>query len=226
MSKSYKYAFFDVDETVVSFKTMFKFLEFFYNEINPLEGQLIFNQYMLKIKNDWKNGRPREEINQEYYRIFSSVDSCKFQSIVEKWYEITKKLMGESFFINPIIDEINILKKSNTKLVFVSGSIAKLIELIARDLRVDYVLATRIREENGILTGEIIPPQTIGDGKAVVVEKFMKLHNVESNECIAYGDHISDFQMLSCVSDGVIVSKDKETISSAKLRGWRIIDNY
>ena len=195
MSKSYKYAFFDVDETVVSFKTMFKFLEFFYNEINPLEGQLIFNQYMLKIKNDWKNGRPREEINQEYYR-------------------------------NPIIDEINILKKSNTKLVFVSGSIAKLIELIARDLRVDYVLATRIREENGILTGEIIPPQTIGDGKAVVVEKFMKLHNVESNECIAYGDHISDFQMLSCVSDGVIVSKDKETISSAKLRGWRIIDNY
>ncbi|MBD1577965.1 HAD-IB family hydrolase [Vibrio sp. S11_S32] len=226
MNTNIKYAFFDLDETVVSFKTMFNFLQFFYIYTDKDNGLEIYDKYMDQLKIDWQNDKSRELINREYYHLFSGVDSEVFSTIITKWYDYSRKMKGDKFYINPVIIELKKLIKNNTKIVFVSGSIYELANLIAKNLNVDHVLATKIEKINNVLTGEIIPPQTIGAGKAIAVNSFMQANNISPQDCIAYGDHISDFEMLKSVGAGVLVSKDQKTISAAKSYNWKIINDF
>lgn len=81
---------------------------------------------------------------------------------------------------------------------------------------------------DGTLTGGInLNTQTIGMGKAKAIRQFM-LDHAQHTELLqtsyAYGDHISDYDMLSVVGNPVVVGNDMEIAAIANKNGWKIFN--
>ncbi|AXC69480.1 hypothetical protein DOE63_31365 [Salmonella enterica subsp. diarizonae serovar 59:z10:-] len=102
-----------------------------------------------------------------------------------------------------------------SKIVIVSGSLFELIQPIAIEVGANDILATRMTTMNKVFTGEIIPPQTIGAGKAEAVKGiYIKITYLEN--VVLHGDHESDFDMLNSTGKGVIISKDLSLLQKAE----------
>ncbi|MFP1821505.1 HAD family hydrolase [Lonsdalea quercina] len=221
--KKYDAAFFDFDETVVCFKTMFSFMRFYWGNMYE-NGGLRFDEYMRKVEEQWVNNIPREIINREYYENFKDEKINDVHRIIPDWIQYEKNKYAERFFVNESILLISKYNKANVSVVFVSGSMFDIISPIASELGVTNIIATRVKENNDVFTGEILPPQTIGNGKAVAVEKYIRDNSIDINKTISYGDHYSDFPMLSATSEGFVISNDKDVLVSAKREGLGIIE--
>ena len=72
-------------------------------------------------------------------------------------------------------------------------------------------------------TGKIIPPQTIGSGKAEAMRLFMEDKSSQLAECYAYGDDISDVPMLEIVGYPNAVTGGRGLEPYAREHGWNII---
>jgi HAD superfamily hydrolase (TIGR01490 family) len=213
----YNVAFFDVDETVVSFKTMFSFLEFY------LDNSDRFKNYMNNVRQQWVEGVDRTVINKEYYEQYNNESVSSVRNAVQSWLVMKKKELGDNFFLEPTLKLIRSYQKRGVNVVFVSGSFMEIICPIADELLVKDIIATEIEEKQGIYTGKIIPPQTIGHGKVTAILNYLKKNNFSEKNAVAYGDHFSDFPMLAAVSSGFIISSDESVIAAAQNKGFGII---
>ena len=69
MGRSPRYgAFFDVDETLVSDKSMFSFLAFYLRERG--EPPSVYDRLTGELHRWARQGTPRESVNRAYYRIY------------------------------------------------------------------------------------------------------------------------------------------------------------
>lgn len=224
MDNTIKTAFFDFDETVISFKSMFSFLKFYLSEVYQSEGEKRFDDYMNDVNHKWFINFPREEINRDYYRQFKNETKEKLLSIRDRWIVEEKKIRGDNFYIPETQELIKNYKRDNYSIVIVSGSMLDIVEPLANEIGADAVLATKMITNTGVFTGEIVPPQTIGQGKAVAIINYMRLHNIPSDHTVAWGDHISDFPMLEIAGEGGIISNDPDVLSIARTKGFSVIN--
>lgn len=220
MYKNIKVAFFDCDETLISFKSMFSFLKYYLIWKYHKSGEEIFNKYMIDVKSQWERNIPREIININYYKKFKNENIDDVLSFCKKWIIDEKKYAGDDFYIKETINAINIYKEMGCKIVIVSGSLFELIQPIAMEVGANDILATRMSTMNKIFTGEIIPPQTIGAGKAEAVKRYLDKNSIPRECSIAWGDHESDFDMLNSTGKGVIISKDLSLLQKAEGYGF------
>lgn len=105
--------------------------------------------------------------------------------------------------------------------MFVSGSFDALLKPIARHLGVHQILcAPLLLGPGGILTGEIGHPQTIGKGKAEAIELFLDGQEVDPALCFAFGDDVSDIDMLACVGNPVVVGTNTPLAKDSRTFAW------
>ena len=134
------------------------------------------------------------------------------------------EVFNEKYINHHIINEIIFHKKNGAAIVLVSGSMNSCLDPIASLVYASHVLCTKQEVVNGIITGEILHPQTIGDGKAVAMEDFCRsLNNIDLTLCFAYGDHISDIPMLEKVGYPCVVKGDSLLEKIALERGWKTL---
>jgi phosphoserine phosphatase len=81
-----------------------------------------------------------------------------------------------------------------------------------------------MRSKNGTFTGEIQGATMLGEGKARAALKFMAEKGARPENCFAYGDHITDLEMLNAVGNPRVVSGDPELESVARERNWPVIN--
>ena len=219
------YAFFDVDGTVIRIKTMLNFLKYFYLNQNKIMGNYKHIKYKLGTFLYEKMGINREWLNQRYYKQFKGYQKSYVHNLGENWFLFEKKKLN-NLYIQNVIDEINKHKKNNAEIIFVSGSFEPCLRPLARQLGVKKILSTVLEIENDLYTGKIIPPQTIGEGKAIKVRNFLNNQsNCDPDQCFAYGDHTSDIPMLECVGNPYVIAGDKKLESHALLNNWSIINS-
>jgi len=211
-------AFFDVDETIITTKSMFDFYDFWCRENNEHEE---LERYMKHFRSEVKKGTCREQLNKEYYRQFAGVSYKKLEEAGEKWFD-TK--LYSSFFIG---SAVALLKKHQAKkipAVFVSGSMRPVLAPIAKYLGVTDILCAPLKiSDKGFLTGEIGTPQTIGRGKMEALIQFCGQMKISPVDCYAYGDDLSDIPMLESVGHPVCVGKSTELAMHAKEKRWPVI---
>ncbi len=218
MNKSKSAAFFDVDETLINMKSMFHFLQFWYQERNETER---LKSYMSNFKNEVKNGTVREQLNRDYYRQFKGVDYSNLVEAGEKWFS---SILDENLFIDKAIEALKRHQIQNVDIVFVSGSMFPLLSPIANHLGVKDILCAPIAlGSDGIVTGEIGIPQTIGQGKKEAILHFCNNKNIDPEKCYAYGDDISDIPMMEITGHPICVGKNSNLSTHALLHGWAII---
>lgn len=213
-------AFFDVDETLIDQKSMFTFMHFFLRERYGPVGGLVFAWRMGLIRRISRRGSSREVVNRRYYSMYEGVRWDALAAAGRRWFAAQEVQPG--FYIQSTRSELAALKKRGYQIALVSGSFHPCLAPLAERVGADYVLCTELEVVRGRVTGRLLE-QTIGDGKAKVVERLMAMLGSNRNQCIAFGDHISDRAMLEAVGSAVVVGgKCAELIELARQRNWAI----
>ncbi len=212
-----RFAFFDVDETLLSIKSMFDFLAFWHRELDT-PGQLA------ELEARFAEARlaevTREELNRMYYRALRGAELSALQASGQRWYR-SRFDNGKAPYHAAAVAELRRHQAAGVSAVFVSGSMRPVLAPVATALEVRHVLCAQLELDGaGRLTGEIGSPQTIGAGKAAAVTSFLHQHGALARDCFAYGDDISDVDMLELVGTPVAVGHSAELAAVARQRGW------
>lgn len=214
-----EYVFFDVDDTLISIKSMLSFQTFWYERTGDDEGRIAYEE---DLRQHLHPGASWEFLNRLYYRHFKGRHPREVTEMGRAWFDEVRG--GEVPFYHPRpLAELRAHQRAGREVVFVSGSFPALLEPIAQELQVQHLLSTRLDVRDGRYTGEILPPQTIGSGKVEALTQFLKTQGGLPERCYAYGDDVSDFPMLRAVGQPTVVSGGRELEAKARAMGWRVI---
>lgn len=213
------YAFFDVDETIISTKSMISFMDVYFSMYPQEMLQKAFNQEMallFKKDTDWKI------INRRYYSYFKHFPISHVKNACQRWFDLYRH-QQKGFYHSNTLQRLQRHQREGTQCVFVSGSFRELLQPIADDIGVDFILSINLERLGLTYSGDILPPQTIGSGKADAITAFLEEQDVPADECYAYGDDISDVPMLQVVGKPVAVTGGRRLEEYAINQGWEIM---
>lgn len=204
---NYKIAVFDLDETLIMDKSLFKSFEYYCLKNNKYSLYQTCIRHLISIKS---SGARREEVNKTFYEYFKGIELSQMKRSLKTWFEEVQ-CRGD-FFINATYQRLLKHKDEGRKIIIVSGSYYECVEEINKFLKADKILAVNLAQDNGSYSGKIIGTQTIGKGKAEALLEFI---NSSNEYCLAdsygYGDDISDAAMMRVVDHPYVVCKKKDT---------------
>ena len=229
MNSAMRFAFFDVDGTLISVKSMFSFQEYYYSQWQrTVENDKFWSRNWDDFIQDMENlselHAPREEINQRYYEYFEGRRPSDVRACAEAWF-LDRRTSGGDFYVSAMTKQLHLQRRRGLVPAFVSGSLPEILAPLSRELMVSHIIATNLEvSSQGFYTGAIIQPQTIGLGKAKAIGRFLAQRSADPAACHAYGDDISDVPMLDAVGHPHAVIGDPSLATHARERGWDIIE--
>ncbi|MBT2399301.1 HAD family phosphatase [Streptomyces sp. ISL-100] len=209
-------AFFDVDETLITVKSMSRFLAFYWDREG--EDQARFLRARSEHLRAQAAGVPRSRLNRSFYRHFRGASGAVLARAGRDWFAAEQARGG--LFHQPTVDALLGHRRAGDLIALVSGSFLPCLAPIAEALHADVVLCVTAEEHDGILTGEIDTP-VIGARKAGLARQTMGDHHAAPRDCHAYGDHASDVDLLRAVGHPVVVGDDPLLNSLVRSEGWR-----
>lgn len=99
------------------------------------------------------------------------------------------------------LDAIKFHKERNDTIVIVTATVEYIINSIAKELDIDYVIGAQIGFNNNRLERKLISRAPYQDGKKIRLESFLKEHNLSLQGSYGYGDSLNDIQMLEMVEN-------------------------
>ncbi len=107
--------------------------------------------------------------------------------------------------------------------VLLSGTLEPLADQLKQELGADLALAARLEVKEGALSGELNGQRPYGQEKARLVRQLCITHGIDLANSYAYGDHHSDYPLLSMVGHPHAVNPDHGLRVKARERGWPIL---
>lgn len=216
MSVRPKILFADVDQTLVTGKSMIGFLEHHLDRTEP--GG--FARAMAELDRMAAAGEPRESLNRAYYRFFAGQRADDVLHSGREWF--ARQLSADHFFHQPAVTLCRDYQRDGARLALVSGSFEPCLRPIADHLNADWILCGGPHIHRGIYQNRLYPT-VIGIGKAAVVTDLLTRTGTCAADCLGLGDHSSDLPMLLAVGSAVVVGDDPVLRAHAVARGWRTL---
>lgn len=210
-------AFFDLDETLITTKSMFMFLEFYLRQTCRPQAPT-YEKVMHAIHAKAKQGASRNDINHYYYSLFEGERQAYVRQLA---YECFTRSSIQ--WRHDVVARLKRHLQKGDRVVIVSGAMRDIIDPIAEQLGVTEFLCSELETRDGLYTGRLTQ-QAIGVGKADLLRRYCTSHNVHRARCWAYGDHMSDRHMLSCVGHAVAVYPPADLMTLARARHWEIMN--
>ncbi len=208
-------AFIDLDGTLLRGESQFSFMMQCWSHgliarIGSMKVILTYAAYVMEIMHD--AGRLRDA----GFMLMHGLSNSDLEQVGKKFAETTlmKKLRKDS---------IPLLAAHKTKdhlLVLVTSACELIACPFACLLGIDHVIATRLKRNNGLFTGQRESPEPYGHGKRTLVERFAIEHGVSLADSYAYSDHHSDLSLLELVGHPRVVHPTRELKKLATARGW------
>lgn len=218
-----KYAFYDVDETLINMKSMFDFLKYYCLSVSnsSVDGINKYSSMMESIKN-LSHTESREVINQFYYQYYAGVEEGLLIDIGNSWWNSIDK---NDVFNNRVLSTLIKHRDDGYQIILVSGSMTYCIDPMKEYLNVKHSILTELEVKDRYLTGKLIGEPNIGVNKSKNILNYLARHRMHAdlNNSYAYADHISDLSMLQIVGNPVVVGSNIEMIELANLNGWKTI---
>lgn len=208
-------AFFDVDETLISIKSMFRFLEFYLTRRGA--GPETYQRLCDELRSMAAAGRPREEINRAYYRCYAGESAKELAKAGADW--IADEVHRPGLLLDAAAEHAG-FRAMGTPTVLLSGSFFACLDPIANLLGATEAYGTPVVIRRGTLTGAVVAPM-IGQAKARKVREVSARRGYRPSRCLAYGDHPSDLPMLTTVGDAVVVGEHPVMLAAAREHEWR-----
>lgn len=194
--------FFDVDETLIALKTGPAFLRDHLTRTHGPDGARRADALLASLA-----GLPREEANRRFHRAFRGCRADEAEAAARRWYEEHSRADG--FHLPAPLAALRRHQAEGDAVALVSGTFPPLLAVIAEAVGARYALGARLERCGPTLTGELIGPPAIGEGKRRLVQGLLSRHSdIDPADCWAYGDHPSDLPMLRSVGHGVLVGQD------------------
>jgi HAD superfamily hydrolase (TIGR01490 family) len=208
-------AFFDVDETLISVKSMLRFLRYYLDGLGrpPAEYAKVRDELVALAR----DGASRAELTRAYYRVYAGHRVSDVAAWGDAWFEVERQ--ADAFFLPATLTAFRVHLRRGDLTVLVSGSFSACLDPIARWLGAGAAIGARLEAAGDVYTGELIVPM-IGPDKAEAVRAVAEEQGVPAADCHAYGDDGSDLPFLRAVGHPVVVGDDPELVSHARSRGW------
>ncbi|MDP9525302.1 HAD-IB family hydrolase [Pseudomonas idahonensis] len=215
-------AFFDVDETLISIKSMFSFQRFYLQrKLGKAQGERAHQSATRRMRQWQADGVDRTTINRRFYEVFNGHRPGPLRETAHVWYHQLATAPG--FFIDAALTALRQHQEAGHSVAFVSGSAMDFLQPLADDLGVSYLLANQMEVKDDRYTGQLIEPQTIGAGKREVVSRLLTELRIDPAACHGYGDHLSDVPMLEYLGHPHVVVHDPAMLALANARGWPLL---
>jgi len=212
-----KFAFFDVDETLIHQKSMFAFMAFWYARRGERQRhESVMHRLMALVD----SGAQRSEVNRAYYEQYAGVDLAQLFDAGRAWFDTASAT--EPFFKTEVVARLHALSGDGFTPVFVSGSMRPVLEPIAKALHVRHLLCAELETIDGKCTGRLTAT-AIGTHKRDRLIEFVCDRGADGHAHHAYGDHISDLPMLLAVEHPHAVDPCPTLRDTATQRGWPIL---
>ncbi len=199
-------AFFDVDGTIISTKSLISFIQFL--AVQDIPGLRIasIDIFLRQLAERYKADVPREALNRYYFSILRGLESRAIEEAGQRWFRATEQTEG--FYIAASLNKIAFFKSKAYRVVLVSGSFLPLLTPLSEKIGFDDILCTTPECVRGRYTGELIGKPCIGQAKRDEIVKYALLHDLDLTACWAFGDDASDIPMLDTVGNGVRIGTD------------------
>src|SRR5262249_43444397 len=115
-------------------------------------------------------------------------------------------------------------ERQGHRIVLLTGGLDFVMQPLAEYLRADELIATRLVERDGVLTGELDGAPIADAHKATLIRTYAQRHSIDIGSSFAYGNSLGDAPMLECVGNAVAVNSDHRLRRLAGLRGWRTVE--
>lgn len=213
--------FFDIDDTLIAIKSMFRFQHYYFSHAPEHAGadpDRLMNGFRETLA-DAAKGKSRETLNRAFYRSFAGRSVATVERLAQDWFDT----LPASVWIAPAVALLERKRAEGYAVVGVSGSSHEILRGVRARLRLDGLLAARLERRDDRFTGELLPPQTIGAGKAVAIRNFAAVSGIDLDRSAACGDHLSDLAMLELVAERHVVAGDLHMEQVARKRGWPVM---
>ncbi|MEU2433732.1 HAD-IB family hydrolase [Streptomyces sp. NPDC007861] len=220
MPRPSRLAFSDVDETLISGKSLFDFLDFYFSGRHGAEGARHAAEARRRIAALMAGGSPREAGNRLYYEAWQGEPLATVTDWGARWFAQRSATPG--FYVPATFAALRAHQEDGDHVVLVSGSFAAVLDPIAADIGARHVLCTRPEARGGLLTGAVAGEPCIGEGKRRAVRDLARHYpHIDLADCHGYGDHHSDLPMLTEVGHPVVVGDGRDLL--AELPGARVL---
>ncbi|WP_326568620.1 HAD family hydrolase [Amycolatopsis rhabdoformis] len=208
-------AFFDVDETLISIKSMFDFYDYFLAAV----GHSAEEQHRLQAaaRDLLRPGLPRVQGNRLFYQRFAGYKVDEVAGIGREWF--AAHLDRGGLFHTDVLDALRAHTAAGTTTVLLSGSFPACLDPVREHAGADLAMSTQLEVRDGVYTGEVTRTM-IGDAKATIASELIARAGVAAADCHAYGDHVSDLGLLRLVGHPVAVGTNAEVLAVAEEAGW------
>lgn len=213
-----KYAFFDVDETLIQCKSMLDFLNYYsLSEKKKITHIKIFFKYAGKL------GISRYFLNKTFYKVFKNTNYNKLMYVGRKWFS-TKLNNSHDFFERKTLNHLLYLQRNNTEIVLVSGSFRPCLQPLADYLGIKHIICTELALDGHTVTGALTSGPVIAEGKRKGILQFMHTKKITNlKHCYAYADDTSDIPMLELVGNPFVIAGNPGLERYAHRHSWNII---
>ncbi|MET8141384.1 HAD-IB family hydrolase [Sphaerisporangium sp. NPDC005288] len=208
-------AFFDVDETLLTAKSMVEFLRYWLGRDDARFRAVVAELGAVAEREG------RAAANRAYYRLFAGVSSAALTEAGRRWYARHRR--EPDAFVGSTAAALAGHRAAGDRVVLVSGSCRAVLDPLLTDVGGDDVLCTElVVGGDGRLTGEVARSM-IGPAKSDAATELLLRLGASPADCFAYGDHASDLDLLTAVGSPRVVGGDPVLASWAEKHGWPVL---
>ncbi|MEV0297225.1 HAD-IB family hydrolase [Nocardia sp. NPDC050710] len=212
-----RFAFTDVDHTLLRVSTLHHFGEYFFETTRRTE---VLSTHRTRMQRLAETGADRETLNRSYYLLWSGIPVREVDTAAVAWHDA---LRAGGLYRASVVERLRALRAEGVETVLVSGSFRACLRPIEYELGCAAVLCTDLEEHDGVFTGAV-RKSLIGAAKRAEVESFVSGypdHDLAGD--FGFGDHISDVPVLESVGHPAVVPVDPALESVARERGWEVL---
>lgn len=214
-------AFFDVDGTLLK-SNIVEYLAFFQRQLMPswrwrlwMVGVLARAPLYLALDHV-----SRMVFCRFFYRGYRGMAATTLDEAAPRLFDeiIRPRLYAQA------LQQIDWHRAQGHAIVLLTGSLDFIMQPLAAFIGAHHLIAAKLEARDGRFTGELTETPLSETGKAEAVFRFARAHGVDYRNSFAYGDSISDLNMLECVGNPNVVNPDRRLRAVANERRWRVYD--
>ena len=214
-----KIAIFDLDNTILKADSDYEMVNFL------ISKNLIEKKYR-KLNDDYfasygSGTLDIEEFSEFSLKPFIGMTRSEIEIIVADFYQ---KVLAEKFnpYILSILDDH---KNQGDLVILASATNSLIVSHVAKMIGLDEFVSSVVSFSSGVCTGTIKQPHALGEGKLILVTKFLLDRKLSFDNTYFYSDSINDEPLMRKVKYPVAVNPDAQLLELSKSLGWDVLIN-
>jgi HAD superfamily phosphoserine phosphatase-like hydrolase len=209
---------YDFCETIVSIQTADRFVNYVAFKLNKgkiisiIEGILIKTRFFAVINKIY----PKLNISKKFNLIkLRGVKEDELKLLAIKYYNEVIKTSFNKIIVDKLQDDIN----NRNIVVIVSGGYNPYLEIFCRDYKINYLLSSKIKVVNGLVSGFLSGTDCMFENKVKHVNELIKKKQLVYKNTIVYSDSPTDLPIFNWANESYVISYNKS-------QNWAIQNDF